>query len=80
MAGIESAEWYQTHQKHGFHVVETRGRPTNRNSRLNRFRFQVFITIGNLHFWTPIMADYIALHEETGQADYLLCECSKEPR
>ena len=31
----------------------------------------VFITIGNLHFGTPIMADYIALHEETAwQADY----------
>ncbi|XP_064826066.1 FUN14 domain-containing protein 1-like isoform X3 [Oncorhynchus masou masou] len=27
------------------------------------------------------MADYIALHKETAwQADYLLCECSKEPR
>ena len=28
-----------------------------------------------------VLADYIALHEETvWQADYLLCECSKEPR
>jgi hypothetical protein len=58
-----------------------RGRPINRNGRLIGANFNVFITIVNRHFWTPFMADYIALHEETAwQADYLLWECSKEPR
>uniref|UniRef100_A0A4W5JWU1 Oligosaccharyltransferase complex subunit n=1 Tax=Hucho hucho TaxID=62062 RepID=A0A4W5JWU1_9TELE len=34
------------------------------------------ITIGNQHFWMPIMADYIAFHEETArQADNLFREC-----
>ena len=36
-------------------------------------RSRVFITIGNLPFLTPIMNDYIAIHEEPAwQADHLL--------
>jgi hypothetical protein len=37
--------------------------------------------MGNQPFWMPIMADYIATHEETAwHADHLLRECRKKQK
>jgi hypothetical protein len=63
------------------HTAQHSGLEVDRLIRMADLIRAVFITIGNRHFWTPIMADYIALREETAwQAGYLLCECNKEPR